>query len=123
MWIEIIQIKLVIAVNEIDRGTSPFDSDVNMLEVAPPGTAAIIITPTANSGGKFGKIKIIIMKATTGKNIICEVKPIKTSLGWVIILVKSVIFNPKPKENIIKAIAMLNKSVVKSIINNTTRFF
>ena len=116
------QIKLVIAVNEIERGTSPFAIDENIFEVAPPGTAAIIITPTANSGGKLGNKKIIMKKATSGKIIICEVSPTKTSFGWIKILVKSLIFKPKPKENIIKAMAIVNRSVVNSILNITTRF-
>ncbi len=42
--------KLIIAVNETDNATSPFANEVIMFEVAPPGAAAIIITPTANSG-------------------------------------------------------------------------
>ena len=54
--------------------------DVKKLEVAPPGTAAIIITPTANSTGKFG-YKLIKIKATIGKIIICENKPVNKSFG------------------------------------------
>ena len=53
------QIKLVMAVNDIDNATSPLAKEVNILEVAPPGIAAINITPTANSGGKEGKNIII----------------------------------------------------------------
>ena len=34
----------------MDKATSPFANDVRILEVAPPGAEAIIITPTANSG-------------------------------------------------------------------------
>ena len=42
--------KLIIAVREIDKATSPFAKEVRIFEVAPPGAAAIIITPIANSG-------------------------------------------------------------------------
>ncbi len=42
--------KLMIAVREIDSATSPFAKEVKIFEVTPPGAAAIIITPTANSG-------------------------------------------------------------------------
>ena len=98
------QIKLVMAVREIERATSPLASEVNILEVAPPGTAAINITPTANSGGKEGK-NLINKKAIIGKIIIWEDNPTKKSRGCRITLVKSAILNPRPKENIINAIA------------------
>ncbi len=42
--------KLIIAVSEIERATSPLANEVNILEVTPPGAAAMIITPIANSG-------------------------------------------------------------------------
>ena len=42
--------KLIIAVSDIERATSPFAKEVSMLDVTPPGAAAIIITPIANSG-------------------------------------------------------------------------
>ena len=112
------QIKLVIAVNDIDNGTSPFDNEVNIFDVAPPGTAAIIITPTANSGDILGKIIIIKVKAKTGKITNCENKPIIISFGWVKILVKSDIFRFKPKENIIKAIAKGNNAVNSIILTS-----
>ena len=47
------------AVKEIDKATSPLANFVNILDVTPPGAAAIIITPIAISGGTF---KIIINK-------------------------------------------------------------
>ena len=93
-------IKLVIAVRDIESATSPLAKDVKKFEVAPPGTAAIIITPTANSTGKFG-YKLIKINATIGKIIIWENKPVSKSFGWVNILVKSEIFKFRPKENII----------------------
>ena len=55
--------KLIIAVKDIDKATSPFAKEVNMLEVTPPGAADIIITPIASSGEIdqiFTKIKAII---------------------------------------------------------------
>ena len=44
-------IKLIIAVREIDNATSPLQNFVRTFEVTPPGAAAIIITPKANSAG------------------------------------------------------------------------
>ena len=41
--------KLIIAVNETERATSPFANFVRILDVTPPGAAAIIITPRANA--------------------------------------------------------------------------
>ena len=43
---------LITAVKDIDRATSPLANEVRILEVAPPGAAASIITPIANSGDK-----------------------------------------------------------------------
>ena len=57
--------RLIIAVRETDRATSPFEKDVRILEVAPPGAEAIIITPTANSGDIGHNLTRI--KATMGK--------------------------------------------------------
>ena len=56
---EIMLIKLIIAVNEIDKATSPFANLVITFVVTPPGAAAIIIMPNAISTGKFNiNIKI-----------------------------------------------------------------
>ena len=55
--------KLMIAVNETERATSPFANFVRIFDVTPPGAAAIIITPKANSVwtfNNFNKIKAII---------------------------------------------------------------
>ena len=116
------QIKLTKAVRDTDKATSPLASDVNILDVAPPGAAAISITPTANSGFDKGNIRIII-KATTGKTIIWDPKPIKKSRGCLNILLKSFIVKPKPNENIIKAIAKGRKiSDIYPISYNNIRF-
>ena len=64
---EIILIRLIIAVKEIDNATSPFANFVITFDVTPPGAAAIIITPTAISIGK-SNINTII-NATIGKSI------------------------------------------------------
>ena len=48
---EIILIKLITAVNDIERATSPFANFVSTFVVTPPGAAAMIITPSANSTG------------------------------------------------------------------------
>ena len=55
--------KLIMAVSETERATSPFANFVNTFEVTPPGAAAMIMTPIANSGDVFNifiKIKAII---------------------------------------------------------------
>jgi len=49
--------KLTTAVKDIDNATSPLANFVIILDVTPPGAAAIIITPIAISGGVL-KIKI-----------------------------------------------------------------
>mgnify|MGYP007000417554 CR=1 len=57
--------KLMIAVKDIERATSPFANLVKIFEVTPPGAAAIIIKPTANSTGVSNmntKAKAIIGK-------------------------------------------------------------
>ena len=107
--------KLIIAVNDIDNATSPFAKEVSILEVTPPGAAAIIITPMASSG-EIGH-NLTNMNATIGSNIIWQTKPIKKSLGCLATLEKSSPVNPSPKENIIKAKAKgKNKSVIIPII-------
>ena len=93
--------KLIIAVRDIERATSPFAKEVNKLDVTPPGAAAIIITPIASSGAIghiFTRINAII-----GSKIICEKAPTKKSRGCFITLKKSALVNPKPNTNIIKA--------------------
>ena len=98
-------IKLIIAVNDTDNATSPFAKAVNMFDVTPPGAAAIIITPIANSGA-MGHIFICVItriNAIIGSIIICEKAPTKKSRGCLITLKKSALVKPKPSENIIKA--------------------
>ena len=51
--------KLVTAVNEIDKATSPLANLVNTFEVTPPGAAAIIIKPMAIAVGK-SNIAVIV---------------------------------------------------------------
>ena len=77
------------------------EKDVSKLDVTPPGAAAIIITPIANSGA-IGHIFTRI-NATIGSKIICEKAPTKKSRGCFITLKKSLPANPKPNTNIIKA--------------------
>ena len=60
--------KLIIAVSDIERATSPFAKEVNKLDVTPPGAAAIIITPIASSG-EIGHI-FTRRKAIIGSKII-----------------------------------------------------
>tara|TARA_B100001179_G_C18388466_1_gene316422 strand:+ start:390 stop:674 length:285 start_codon:yes stop_codon:yes gene_type:complete len=60
--------RLIIAVRDIERATSPFANAVNIFDVTPPGAAAIIITPIANSGA-MGHI-FTSKNAITGSKII-----------------------------------------------------
>ena len=92
---------LFIAVKDIERAIFPFANDVKTLLVTPPGAAARIITPIANSGDKGQNITII--NATIGRIIIWKNNPIRKSLGLKKTLVKSESDNPKPRENIINA--------------------
>ena len=93
--------KLIIAVSDMERATSPFAKCVRRFEVTPPGAAAMIITPTANSGA-IGHI-LTRIKAMIGSKIICEKNPTKKSRGCFTTLKKSALDNPKPSTNIIKA--------------------
>ena len=100
--------KLIIAVSDIDSATSPFAKEVNKLDVTPPGAAAIIITPIANSGAIghiFTRINAII-----GSKIICEKAPTKKSRGCLITLKKSFPVSPSPNANIMKAKAKGKKT-------------
>ena len=56
--------RLIIAVSEIDSATSPRANDVRILEVTPPGAAAMIMTPIASSGVRGQTLTS--RKATTG---------------------------------------------------------
>ena len=98
---EIILTKLVIAVREIDNATSPLANFVKTFDVTPPGAAAIIIKPTDIGSGRSKTTAM--QKATTGKIINWEKKPIKKSFGFLIILVKSFIERPSPNPSIINA--------------------
>ena len=80
---------LLIAVNEIESAILPFAYEVRTLLVTPPGAAANIITPIANSGVR-GQNKTIT-SATIGKTIIWKNRNIKKSLGLKKTLVKSFI--------------------------------
>ena len=119
--IVITQSKLIIAVKDTESATSPFANDVIIFEVAPPGAAAISITPTASSGD-IGQINTSI-KATMGNIIICEIAPIKKSLGCFITLKKSEAVKDRPRENIIKARAKgKNRSEIIPISYISIRF-
>ena len=93
--------KLIIAVSDIDRATSPFAKEVNKFDVTPPGAAAIIITPIASSGA-IGQI-VTKMNPIIGSMIICENAPTKKSRGCFATLKKSFPVRPNPSENMIKA--------------------
>ena len=97
--------KLIIAVSDIERATSPFAKEVNKLDVTPPGAAAIIITPIASSGDIDHILNHTITRinAIIGSKIICEKAPTKKSRGCFATLKKSAPVKPKPSTNIIKA--------------------
>ena len=93
-----ILIKLIKAVSEIDKATSPSANLVKTFEVTPPGAAAINITPNANS---IGTLRIIIREyATRGKIINWQTNPTKKSLGFLNTLKKSWNVKDAPKPNI-----------------------
>jgi len=93
--------KLIMAVRDIERATSPLANEVKRFEVTPPGAAAIIITPIASSG----EIDHVLTRrnATIGRTTICETAPTKKSRGCFITLKKSAPVKPRPRANIIKA--------------------
>ena len=93
--------KLIIAVSDIERATSPFEKEVNKFDVTPPGAAAIIITPIANSGA-IGHI-LTRIKAIIGSIKSWEKDPTKKSRGCLATLRKSALVKPKPRTNMIKA--------------------
>jgi len=64
----------------MDKATSPFANFVYIFDVTPPGAAAIIITPTANSAGVFNNL--IKTNAITGSKINWQIKPTRKSLGF-----------------------------------------
>ena len=107
--------KLIIAVSDIERATSPFAKEVSMLDVTPPGAAAIIITPIANSGA-IGHI-FTRTKAIIGSKIICEQAPTKKSRDCLATLKKSIPVNPNPNANIIKANAKGKNTSVTTLIS------
>ena len=102
--------KLIIAVSDIDRATSPFAKEVSKLEVTPPGAAAIIITPIANSGAIGHGHIFTRINAIIGSKIICEKAPTKKSRGCLITLKKSFPVSPSPNANIMKANAKGKKT-------------
>ena len=67
------------SVKDIDRATSPLAKDVRILEVTPPGAAAIIIKPTAISAG--GSNIKTNTNANIGNNKTWQISPIQKSLG------------------------------------------
>ena len=108
--------KLIIAVSDIERATSPFAKEVNRLDVTPPGAAAIIMTPIANSGA-IGQ-NFTIINAIIGSKIICEKAPTKKSRGCFITLKKSSPVSPRPSESIMKANANGKKTSITTPISD-----
>jgi hypothetical protein len=90
-------------VNDTDNATSPFAKAVSILEVTPPGAAAIILTPIANAGAMGHGHIITSINAIIGSNIICENAPTKKSRGCFATLKKSPTVKPSPNTNIMKA--------------------
>jgi hypothetical protein len=97
----------------MDKATSPFTKYVTKLEVGPPGQAAKITTPTANSG-ETGK-NIANRKPTTGTIINWAIRPIITALGLTKILVKSFTVSPNPMPNMIINKAKGRNTAVKKL--------
>ena len=93
--------KLIMAVSEIERATSPSANFVIIFVVTPPGATASNNKPTFNSIG-IGKNKAKI-KATVGNKQSCEIAPTKKSFGWMSTLLKFFKLRPIPNENMINA--------------------
>ena len=107
-------IKLITAVRDTDKATSPFANFVKTLDVTPPGAAAIIITPKASSKGV---LKIFIKKyAMIGSIISWQIKPTIKSFGCFITLKKSWPVNPRPRASMISARAIGAILVTTSIL-------
>tara|TARA_Y100000590_G_scaffold388695_1_gene463242 strand:- start:521 stop:982 length:462 start_codon:yes stop_codon:yes gene_type:complete len=111
--------KLIIAVSDIERATSPLAKEVNKFDVTPPGAAAIIITPIANSGAIGHTLTRI--KAIIGSIRIWEKNPTKKSRGCLTTLKKSAPVKPNPNTNMIKAKAKGKITSVTIFIYNTIR--
>ncbi len=103
--------RLTTAVSEIDNATSPRAKAVKMLDVTPPGAAAMIITPSAISGGTGHTLTSA--KATTGNNTICDRAPTMKSRGCVATRAKSSNVSPRPSAN------MMNASTIGRITSVT----
>ena len=91
--------KLITAVKEIDKATSPLANLVSTFDVTPPGAAAIIINPTAIEVGK--SINKIIKIAIIGSKINWHKNPMIKSFGNLTTLMKSFNERPRPKVNMI----------------------
>ena len=113
-------IKLTTAVKEIDKATSPLANLVYIFDVTPPGAAAIIITPKANSAGVFNNL--IKVNATMGSKINWQIKPTRKSLGFFITLVKSLIVKLVPRPTLLKLnlmeLTLLQFPLLKLISSN-----
>ena len=94
-------IRLIIAVSDTDKATSPLANFVNTLDVTPPGAAAIIMTPRASSNGELNTFMRI--NAMIGSKISWHINPTIKSLGCLITLKKSCPVNPSPSVSIISA--------------------
>ena len=71
--------RLITAVSEIDSATSPRAKAVRMLDVTPPGAAAMIIRPSASSGA-IGQM-LARANATAGSTTIWDTAPTAKSRG------------------------------------------
>ena len=70
------------------------------MDVAPPGARAIMIKPTAISGGNWKATAI--PKATTGNSTICPSNPMAMALGSLITALKSENLRERPMPNMIR---------------------
>jgi hypothetical protein len=95
--------RLITAVSEIDSATSPRANAVRILEVGPPGAAAMIIRPSASSGA-IGQT-LARTKATVGSRTIWERAPTAKSRGRRTTRAKSSKVSPSPSPNMMKASA------------------
>ena len=106
---------LLKAVSVIERAVSAFAKWEKRFEVAPPGQQASKINPTDCVG--FRPSEIEIKNAMIGKTMICDVSPIRTSLGDFVILLKSSTVRVMPIPNIIRNKSVGNKFAERNSIN------
>jgi hypothetical protein len=102
----------------MDRARSPRAIWVSIVDVVPPGQAAISMKPTAISG-RIGMIETSV-KATIGRAMICMIAPTRKSRGRRTRRVKSGSVSVSPIENMmIASDTGRNTRAMSSVLTNS----